>query len=72
MKTLGTTKGIVLIFGSLKELHGVIEHLSGMAEWIESEGISSPHLYALYDDRIPSDEINDMLDGIKNESNENK
>lgn len=72
MKILGTTKGIVLIFDSLKEIRGAIKHLSGMSEWIESEDISPPHLYALFDDRIPKDEIESMLDEIKNESNENK
>ena len=64
MKILSTPKGIVLIFTSLVDLRGVIDHLSGMVEWIEDEDISPPHLYSVSDDRIPNKEIQDMLDKI--------
>jgi hypothetical protein len=66
MKTLGTSKGIVLIFGSLDELRGVIDHLSGMLEFDEIENVPPPYLYAMFDDRIDSEEIEIMLDEMKN------
>ena len=65
MKIISTPKGIVLIFETLTDLRGIINHLSGMVEWIEDEDVSPPHLYAAFDDRIPSDEIQELLDEIK-------
>lgn len=66
MKILSTSMGFILNFDSIKEVRGVIEHLSGMIEWIESENVPSPYLYAIFDDRIPNKEIQEMLDEIKN------
>ena len=68
MKILSTPQGFVLIFHSLGDLQGTIKNLSGMAEWILSEQISSPHLYSVSDERIPKNEVEDMLDEIKNEN----
>lgn len=65
MKILSSPKGLVLIFESLKELQGTIKNLSGMLEWIETEDVPPPHLYSVFDDRIPHEEINEMLDEIK-------
>ncbi len=65
MNILSTPKGLVVIFESMKELHGVIKHLSGMAEWAETENIPAPYLYSMYDDRIPEEEIQVILDKIK-------
>ena len=68
MKILSTPQGFVLIFDSLKEIRGVIKHLSGMSEWVESEDVPPPYLYSVFDERIPHEEIDEMLDEIKNEN----
>ena len=68
MKILSTPQGFVLIFHSLGDVQGTIKNLTGMAEWIESEQISAPHLYSVFDERIPHEEIEEMLDEIKNEN----
>jgi len=65
MKIISTSMGFIFSFDSVKEVKGVISHLSGMIEWIESENVPSPHLYAVFDDRIPHEEIQEILDGLK-------
>jgi len=65
MKTLGTPKGLVLIFDSIDDLQAVIDHLSGMLEWVVLEEVSSPYLYSMFDDRIDKAEIEELLDELK-------
>ena len=65
MNVLGTPQGIVVIFDSVVELKGVIEHLSGMIEWIETENVPPPYLYSMSDDKIDTPQIEDMLDRLK-------
>ena len=65
MKILTTTLGFVLIFEATKDLEGVIKHLQGMLEWVESEDISPPHLYACRDERISKEDIEDLLNKLK-------
>ena len=65
MQILSTSKGFILISKSLDELRGVIDHLSGMLEWIESEKILPPYLYSIFDDRIDKQEIETLLDEMK-------
>ncbi len=69
MKIISTSIGFILSFDSIKEVRGVIKHLYGMIEWIESENVPSPYLYAIFDDRIPHKEIQDVLDEIKDYGN---
>lgn len=65
MKVIGTPMGLVISFKSRDELAGVIKHLQGHLEWVDQEGEGPPYLYSMYDDRIPGDEIHDMLQEIK-------
>jgi hypothetical protein len=65
MKIISTSIGFILSFDSIKEVEGVVSHLSGMIEWIESEEVPSPHLYAIFDDRIPNEEMQEVLDRLK-------
>ncbi len=67
MKILSSPYGFVLIFESLNDLRGTIENLSGLEGWAKAENVLSPYLYACYDERIPQEEIQDILDEIKNE-----
>ena len=65
MRVIASTLGLVLYFETRKELKGVIQHLQGHLEWIEKENVEPPYLYSAFDDRIPRDEIDKMLDELK-------
>ncbi len=67
MKILSTAIGMVLIFDSHRDLSGVIDHLSGMKEWIEKENIDPPYLYSIFHDSIPREEIEELLTDIKSQ-----
>ena len=72
MKILSSPYGFVLIFESLNDLQGTVENLLGLEGWVKAENVLSPYLYACYDENIPKERIDELLDEIKNESNENK
>ena len=65
MRIISSPIGFVLMFSSIKELEGVIEHLSGMLEWDKKERVDPPYLYAMFDDHIPHEEINELLEDLK-------
>ena len=65
MRVIATEMGIVLSFPNKKDLRGVIDHLQGMLEWVETVNAYPPHLYAIYEDDIPGDKIKKLLDEIK-------
>lgn len=65
MKIISTGMGFVLVFESLRDIQGTIKNLTGMTEWILSEQISAPHLYSVSDERIPHEEIQEMLNEMK-------
>ena len=65
MKVISTSKGIILYFPTKEVLQGVIKHLQGQLEWIEKTDSIPPYLYCVYDDRIPNDEVDEMLTMMK-------
>ena len=65
MRVIASPLGLVLYFETRKELKGVIKHLQGHLEWIEKENVEPPYLYSTFDDRIPTEEIDKMLDELK-------
>jgi hypothetical protein len=48
MTIMVTANGYALVFKNLRELRGVVEHLEGMAEWIERDNRPAPHVYAIH------------------------
>lgn len=65
MNVITTGMGFVLSFPNRKDLKDVANHLQGMLEWVEKENVDPPHLYAIFDDDIPLEKIDDLLDEIK-------
>ena len=65
MRVIGTPMGLVISFKSRAELAGVIKHLQDHLEWVDKEGEEPPYFYSMYDDRIPGEEIQDMLQNMK-------
>lgn len=65
MNILSSPMGYVLVFESLEDLKGTIENLTGLKNYTEMQEIDPPHLYACFDERIPKEEIEEMLDEIK-------
>ena len=70
MRILATPNGFVLIFSTLEDLKGTVKHLSGQIEWIKDENRSPkvmkpPYLYAVYDDHVPRELVEILLQTIK-------
>ena len=65
MKIIAAPEGMVLVFKSIKEIEGVIEHLSGQVEWAKEEEIPPPYIYAMYDENVPPETIDALLVEIK-------
>lgn len=65
MQFISSELGFILVFNNADDLAGRVEHLQGFLEFIRAEDVKPPHLYAVFDDRIPADEIKDMLEYTK-------
>jgi hypothetical protein len=65
MQAIGTPQGLILRFESKEELKKHIENLKTQLDFIERKDVPAPHLYALYDDRIPDSEMIKILNKIK-------
>jgi hypothetical protein len=65
MRIIATAQGFILYFESIDDLKGLIQNLSGQLEWVKSKNIEPPFLYASYDERMPKQEIEKLLDELK-------
>lgn len=66
MEVVATRIALVLKFDDLEDLETVAKHLTEQAEGIKNgPGLKPPYLYSVYDNRIESDEVADLLVKIK-------
>ena len=67
MYIISNELGYVMVFEKTDELKKTVDNLSGFLEKIEvSSTEKPPHLYMVYENRIPSEEITSFLNDLKN------
>ena len=65
MNVISSAHGFVIKFDNKESMKCHIENLKGQLEWIEKENINPPYLYSLYYNETTKEDIQNLLDKIK-------
>ena len=70
MKIISTGHGFILKFDSIESMETHINNLKGQLEWVKQEDIQPPYLYSVYYPKTTNEEMQNLLDKIKEDIND--
>lgn len=67
MFVISTSMGFVLKFQDKDDMRQHIDNLKNQLNWINKNDIEDPYLYAIFDDAIETEKVQELLEKLKEE-----